>query len=140
MNMVISSAEAPPAVSVYWETELVERTVVLLLSAVLLADSVILQTVREILLLGHRQAFAWIDEWYGMTLEDVRAYEGEMQRETNTKVGLSAEVLPPVDGESAGPRMEIPAVGADGNVVPASPNTPSSPKSPKSPKSWFSWS
>jgi len=23
------------------------------------------QAVRDILLLGHRQAFTWIDEWYG---------------------------------------------------------------------------
>eukprot|EP00117_Sycon_ciliatum_P028656 scpid76748/ scgid22978/ Cytoplasmic phosphatidylinositol transfer protein 1; Retinal degeneration B homolog beta len=33
------------------------------------------EQIREILLLGHRQAFAWIDEWHGMTLDDVREYE-----------------------------------------------------------------
>ena len=37
------------------------------------------QSVREILLVGHRQAFAWIDDWYGMTMDDVREYEKEMQ-------------------------------------------------------------
>ncbi|CAK9826867.1 Cytoplasmic phosphatidylinositol transfer protein 1 [Anthophora retusa] len=41
--------------------------------------------IRDILLLGHRQAFAWIDEWYDMTLEDVREYEQKMQAETNHK-------------------------------------------------------
>jgi hypothetical protein len=40
---------------------------------------VLLQAVREILLVGHRQAFAWIDDWYGMTMDDVREYEKEMQ-------------------------------------------------------------
>ena len=30
-------------------------------------------------MVGHRQAFAWIDDWYGMTMDDVREYEKEMQ-------------------------------------------------------------
>ena len=38
--------------------------------------------------MGHRQAFAWIDEWFGMTLQDVRDYEAKMQEETNEKVGV----------------------------------------------------
>lgn len=42
--------------------------------------------IREILLLGHRQAFAWIDEWYNMNLDDVREYERRIQQETNIKV------------------------------------------------------
>ncbi|XP_070135360.1 cytoplasmic phosphatidylinositol transfer protein 1 isoform X1 [Drosophila bipectinata] len=42
--------------------------------------------IREILLLGHRQAFAWLDEWHGMTLEDVRDYERQKQAETNEKI------------------------------------------------------
>ena len=44
------------------------------------------QAIREILLVGHIQAFAWIDEWFGMTLQDVRDYEARMQEETNEKV------------------------------------------------------
>lgn len=43
-------------------------------------------SIREILLLGHRQAFTWIDEWFNMTLDDVRAYEKRIQDETNLKV------------------------------------------------------
>lgn len=42
--------------------------------------------IRDVLLLGHRQAFAWVDEWHGMTLDDVRAYERQKQAETNEKV------------------------------------------------------
>ncbi|PRP88813.1 hypothetical protein PROFUN_00281 [Planoprotostelium fungivorum] len=33
--------------------------------------------VRDIILLGHRQAFCWMDEWFGMSMEDLRAYEQE---------------------------------------------------------------
>lgn len=47
--------------------------------------------IRDILLLGHRQAFAWIDEWHGMSLEDVRVYEEKMQAETNEKVQSKCE-------------------------------------------------
>ncbi|XP_065659402.1 cytoplasmic phosphatidylinositol transfer protein 1 isoform X3 [Hydra vulgaris] len=42
--------------------------------------------IKDILLLGHRQAFAWIDDWFDMTLDDVRQYEKHMQEETNKKV------------------------------------------------------
>ncbi|PBC33276.1 Cytoplasmic phosphatidylinositol transfer protein [Apis cerana cerana] len=79
--------------------------------------------IRDILLLGHRQAFAWIDEWYDMTLEDVRQYEQKMQAETNEKVRLKNQ-----------------------NERPMTPLTPTSsvpssplPKSPTN-RSWFSWS
>lgn len=44
------------------------------------------RAIRNVLLLGHRQAFAWIDEWHGMTLEDVRNYELGMQKETNERI------------------------------------------------------
>lgn len=44
------------------------------------------RAVREILLVGHRQAFAWIDDWFGMTLEDVREFESKMQEETNIRL------------------------------------------------------
>ncbi|CAF3412231.1 unnamed protein product [Rotaria socialis] len=44
------------------------------------------RAVRDILTLAHRQAFTWMDEWYGMTLEQVREYEREMFHRTNKKV------------------------------------------------------
>ncbi|KZC04497.1 Cytoplasmic phosphatidylinositol transfer protein 1 [Dufourea novaeangliae] len=82
--------------------------------------------IRDILLLGHRQAFAWIDEWYDMTLEDVRQYEHKMQTETNEKVRLRNQ------------NNEKPMTPTTPNAsVPSSPL----PKSPtQSNRSWFSWS
>ncbi|KAF3687458.1 Cytoplasmic phosphatidylinositol transfer protein 1 Mammalian rdgB -like protein beta [Channa argus] len=44
------------------------------------------KVVRDVLLLGHRQAFAWVDEWIDMTLDDVRDYETQMHEKTNIKV------------------------------------------------------
>uniref|UniRef100_A0A8B9JTC0 Cytoplasmic phosphatidylinositol transfer protein 1 n=1 Tax=Astyanax mexicanus TaxID=7994 RepID=A0A8B9JTC0_ASTMX len=44
------------------------------------------KVVRDVLLLGHRQAFAWVDEWIDMTLDDVREYERQMHEKTNIKV------------------------------------------------------
>ncbi|XP_042654512.1 cytoplasmic phosphatidylinositol transfer protein 1-like isoform X1 [Tyto alba] len=45
------------------------------------------KVIRDILLIGHRQAFAWVDEWCDMSLEDVRAFETQMQVATNQKLG-----------------------------------------------------
>uniref|UniRef100_A0A3Q3XFV7 Phosphatidylinositol transfer protein N-terminal domain-containing protein n=1 Tax=Mola mola TaxID=94237 RepID=A0A3Q3XFV7_MOLML len=44
------------------------------------------RNIRDILLIGHRQAVAWIDEWHGMSLEQVREYERTMQEKTNSKL------------------------------------------------------
>ncbi|XP_072376557.1 cytoplasmic phosphatidylinositol transfer protein 1 [Diabrotica undecimpunctata] len=46
--------------------------------------------IREVLLLGHRQAFAWIDEWIEMNMEDVRKYESQLQSQTNSLLKQSA--------------------------------------------------
>jgi len=53
-------------------------------------EDFIQRSIRDILLLGHRQAFAWIDEWYGMTMDDVRQYEKQKQTETNLKLNPQA--------------------------------------------------
>uniref|UniRef100_A0A672HUR2 Phosphatidylinositol transfer protein cytoplasmic 1b n=1 Tax=Salarias fasciatus TaxID=181472 RepID=A0A672HUR2_SALFA len=45
---------------------------------------------RDILLIGHRQAVAWIDEWHGGSkTKEVREYEQVMQEKTNSKVKSS---------------------------------------------------
>ncbi|KAJ8037841.1 Cytoplasmic phosphatidylinositol transfer protein 1 [Holothuria leucospilota] len=49
------------------------------------------RAIRDILVLGHRQAFAWIDEWHGMTLEEVRQIEKKFQSRTNEKVSSGIE-------------------------------------------------
>ncbi|CAD5125676.1 DgyrCDS13878 [Dimorphilus gyrociliatus] len=50
--------------------------------------------IQEILLVGHRQAYAWIDEWVGMTMEDLRKYEKDMHDCTNRKVLEDTEIAP----------------------------------------------
>ncbi|KAM9852505.1 cytoplasmic phosphatidylinositol transfer protein 1b isoform 3-T3 [Aulostomus maculatus] len=47
------------------------------------------KNIRDILLIGHRQAVAWADEWHGLSLEEVREYELAMQEKTNSKVKSS---------------------------------------------------
>ncbi|XP_036451518.1 cytoplasmic phosphatidylinositol transfer protein 1b [Colossoma macropomum] len=44
------------------------------------------RNIRDILLVGHRQAVAWTDEWHGMSLEEVREFERKLQQETNSKL------------------------------------------------------
>uniref|UniRef100_A0A182USW1 Phosphatidylinositol transfer protein N-terminal domain-containing protein n=1 Tax=Anopheles merus TaxID=30066 RepID=A0A182USW1_ANOME len=55
-------------------------------------EDFIQKCIRDVLLLGHRQAFAWIDEWHGMSIDDVRMYEKDKQTEANDKLRQS---LPP---------------------------------------------
>jgi hypothetical protein len=47
--------------------------------------------IRDVLLLGHRQAFSWIDQWIDMDIEAVREYEKQSQEETNQKVLADVE-------------------------------------------------
>ncbi|XP_069038558.1 cytoplasmic phosphatidylinositol transfer protein 1b [Lepisosteus oculatus] len=49
-------------------------------------ESFVHKNIRDILLTGHRQAVAWIDEWHGMSMEEVRKFEKEMQQQTNNKL------------------------------------------------------
>ncbi|XP_028971883.1 cytoplasmic phosphatidylinositol transfer protein 1b isoform X2 [Esox lucius] len=44
------------------------------------------RNIQDILLVGHRQAVAWTDEWHGMNLEDVRKFERQTQEQTNLKL------------------------------------------------------
>lgn len=86
--------------------------------------------IREVLLVGHRQAVAWIDEWHGMTLDDVRKYEKEMQQMTNTKVQKPPPTPPALDENST--KTPTSSVSSEKDLI-------ESPKTPKS-KSWFGWS
>nr|XP_027325206.2 LOW QUALITY PROTEIN: cytoplasmic phosphatidylinositol transfer protein 1-like [Anas platyrhynchos] len=51
------------------------------------------KVIRDILLIGHRQAFTWVDEWCGMTMEEVRRYERETQEATNEIIGMVAPTI-----------------------------------------------
>ncbi|KAG8230163.1 hypothetical protein J437_LFUL010414 [Ladona fulva] len=105
--------------------------------------------IRDVLLLGHRQAFAWIDEWVSMDMAAVRAYEADMIGKTNQKVGKSGHEHPPSSSSPTSPltvkeKDGVPQVGdtiGDEVGVGAallSGEAPS-PTSPRA-KSWFSWS
>ncbi|XP_067837975.1 cytoplasmic phosphatidylinositol transfer protein 1-like [Heptranchias perlo] len=52
-------------------------------------EEMVHKNIRDILLVGHRQAFAWIDEWFDMSLDDVRIYEKNIQEQTNKKVSIA---------------------------------------------------
>ena len=46
---------------------------------------------RRLLVNFHRQVFCWTDEWYGMTIEDIRRLEEETKAELEQK-RLTGEV------------------------------------------------
>ncbi|KAG5895206.1 hypothetical protein JTB14_035378 [Gonioctena quinquepunctata] len=82
--------------------------------------------IREVLLLGHRQAFAWIDDWIEMTMEDVRKYETELQQQTNSLLKENTDPTTPRQVSDGGD-----------NSLHSPTDTPKSPKSPEK-KGYFS--
>ena len=50
------------------------------------------KTIRDVLLLAHRQAFAWTDEWYDLSYEKIVEYERETYARTNDKVLLNNSI------------------------------------------------
>lgn len=44
------------------------------------------KTIRDILLLAHRQAFCWTDEWYDMSYDSIVKFERDTYAKTNEKV------------------------------------------------------
>jgi hypothetical protein len=51
------------------------------------------KAIRDILLLAHRQAFCWTDEWYEMNYESIVEFEKETYAKTNEKVLKSSSQL-----------------------------------------------
>nr|XP_045230466.1 cytoplasmic phosphatidylinositol transfer protein 1 isoform X2 [Macaca fascicularis] len=81
------------------------------------------KVVRDILLIGHRQAFAWVDEWYDMTMDEVREFERATQEATNKKIGI----FPPAISISS-----IPLLPSSVRSAPSSaPSTPLSTDAPE---------
>jgi hypothetical protein len=77
-----------------------------------------------------------------MTLDDVRMYEQQMQRETNTKVVGNVECDMAAAKEEDEPHSAGDAItvgSSSSTPVVGTPTTPNTPCTPKS-KSWFSWS
>ncbi|GBP23237.1 Cytoplasmic phosphatidylinositol transfer protein 1 [Eumeta japonica] len=89
-------------------------------------EEFIQSAIREILLLGHRQAFTWMDDWYDMTIEDLKISMENSEPGSISEEDKSSET-------SSKPE------------TPKSPKTPQTPKSStitpsQEAKSWFSWS
>ncbi|KAF0032629.1 hypothetical protein F2P81_014919 [Scophthalmus maximus] len=80
------------------------------------------KVIRDVLLLGHRQAFAWVDEWIDMTMEEVREYERATQEATNLKIGS----FPPAISISQTP---LPSSARSGPS--SAPSTPLSTEAPE---------
>lgn len=82
-------------------------------------EDFIQKCIRDVLLLGHRQAFAWTDEWYDMSIDDVRAYEKRTQNETNQRVLASnvAAAATTTDGTTKPVMTEIVVTDTDTNVA-----------------------
>ncbi|XKL60100.1 hypothetical protein PGB90_001116 [Kerria lacca] len=101
-------------------------------------EDLIQRSIREVLVLGHRQAFAWVDEWFAMTLSDVRIFECEMQRETNTKIGDIQNIIHKKSSDDDGKKSSSSRNSSSSSKT-SSPLTPKSPVSNKMSKSWFVW-
>lgn len=43
---------------------------------------------RKTMLRAHRQAWAWQDEWYGLTMNDIRELERQTQLALHKKMGI----------------------------------------------------
>jgi len=52
-------------------------------------ESYIHSVIKQILLLGHRQAFCWLDEWYDLTLEQIREIEEKTKIFLDKKLAAS---------------------------------------------------
>ncbi|GAB0086503.1 Cytoplasmic phosphatidylinositol transfer protein 1 [Sergentomyia squamirostris] len=70
-------------------------------------EDFIQKCIRDILLLGHRQAFTWIDDWYNMTMEDVREYEKRKHVETNEKVLQNTTDEPEITQDQSEKTLDI---------------------------------
>ncbi|XP_012231457.1 protein retinal degeneration B isoform X7 [Linepithema humile] len=54
---------------------------------------------RKVMVRAHRQAWAWQDEWIGLTMEDIREIERQTQLALQRKMGLSDSTDEELDGE-----------------------------------------
>ena len=84
------------------------------------------RAVREILLVGHRQAVAWLDQWIEMTELDVRKFEEQMHAATNDKIGAAAKTT----------AEEVRSSSPSSTPV----GTPKESGTPTAKRGWFSWS
>ncbi|GBM43212.1 Membrane-associated phosphatidylinositol transfer protein 1 [Araneus ventricosus] len=71
---------------------------------------------RKTMLRAHRQAWAWQDEWHGLTMEDIRRLERETQEELAKKMSNEEEVQPsvhPSPSALSGQEVDLTAIDKD---------------------------
>ena len=97
------------------------------------AEAFIHSAIRDVLLLGHKQAFTWIDDWIDLTMDDLRRWEKEIQSETNKMVVGTNPPTPTTPKEidlnnaaCAGGGGGGGGGGGSGGRTPTTPRTPSS--------------
>ncbi|RWS28529.1 Protein retinal degeneration B-like protein [Leptotrombidium deliense] len=56
---------------------------------------------RRVMLRAHRQAWAWQDEWFGLTMEDIRRLEKETQEALARKMAKSSDESELLDGRGS---------------------------------------
>ena len=83
------------------------------------------RVIREVLLVGHRQAVAWLDQWIDMTEADVRVYEKQVFHETNNKIRSDEQQSSQLETETCVENVEADAGKADPNSTPK--------------RGWFGW-
>jgi hypothetical protein len=55
---------------------------------------------RRVMLRAHRQAWAWQDEWHGLTMADIRELEKETQELLSKKMAVAAGDVEPGEGSN----------------------------------------
>lgn len=53
---------------------------------------------RNLFLKFHRQVYCWLDEWFGMSMDDVRKYEAQVKQDLDKKLSEGAAEVP-ADGK-----------------------------------------
>lgn len=63
---------------------------------------VFLTALRKTMLRAHRQAWAWQDEWHGLSMEDIRQIERQTQEALKRKMGMGDSESPDLSDELNG--------------------------------------
>ncbi|XP_064461362.1 protein retinal degeneration B-like isoform X2 [Ornithodoros turicata] len=87
---------------------------------------------RRTMLRAHRQAWAWQDEWVGLTMEDIRQIERETQEALAKKMATEARISPEEDegalahscSASSIPKVDLNVIDKDNEVTVADPAVP----------------
>jgi len=50
-------------------------------------ESFLMKFERDLFFNFHRQVYCWLDNWFGMTMEDIREYESRTKKDLDNKLG-----------------------------------------------------